>query len=177
MKYSLIALAALGLVSTSQAITIQSNIPADVTNVQLGDPCLEPLELSAYQLNVELDYFSRSFDIVNYNNANKIHDSLLKTTGKDYPMSVHTWELYDTAFAFPRVRRYDLVQQGMDLLQHFEDNLNQNFSNSLHVSNFIEVAKKVQSQFNEKYHDGEFGDPAGFDPEAEHPVTWATATV
>eukprot|EP00356_Strombidium_inclinatum_P008802 CAMPEP_0170479776 /NCGR_PEP_ID=MMETSP0208-20121228/881_1 /TAXON_ID=197538 /ORGANISM="Strombidium inclinatum, Strain S3" /LENGTH=31 /DNA_ID= /DNA_START= /DNA_END= /DNA_ORIENTATION= len=27
---------------------------------------------------------------------------------------------------------------------------------------------------NGKYHDGEFSDPAGFDPEEEHKVTWAT---
>jgi hypothetical protein len=30
---------------------------------------------------------------------------------------------------------------------------------------------------NEKYHNGEFSDPADFDPEADHPTTWATAEV
>jgi len=37
-----------------------------------------------------------------------------------------------------------LVQQHMDLLQHFEDNLNQNFMNSQHLANFIKVGKSAQ---------------------------------
>ena len=28
---------------------------------------------------------------------------------------VHTWELYDKSFTFPRVRRYDFVQENMDI--------------------------------------------------------------
>ena len=48
----------------------------------------------------------------------------LKKEGKNPKMAVHTWELYDGSFSFPRVRRYDLVQEMMDKLQHFEDNLN-----------------------------------------------------
>merc|ERR1712139_146221 len=112
-------------------------------------------------MNVELDYFSRTFDIVHYTNAMNIYAELVKK-GQTPKCSVHSWELYDKAFSFPRVRRYDLVQQGMDMLQHFQDNLNENFDNSLHVKNFIEVGKKVQAQFNEKYHDGEFDDPALF---------------
>jgi hypothetical protein len=37
----------------------------------------------------------------------------MKKQGKDPktgPMGVHTWELYDHAFPFEKVRRYDLVQ-------------------------------------------------------------------
>ena len=44
----------------------------------------------------------------------------------------------------------------MDLIQHFEDNLNQNFTNQQAVENFIQVGKKAQEMLNEKYHDGEF---------------------
>jgi len=79
-------------------------------------------------------------------------------------MFVTSWELYDKSFSFPRVRRYDLVQQHMDMLQHFEDNLNQNFMNSQHLANFIKVGKAAQKAMNEKYHDGEFDDPALYDP-------------
>jgi hypothetical protein len=56
---------------------------------------------------------------------------------------VHTWELYDAGFSFPRVRRYELVQNLMDKVEHFQDNLNQNFSNQQHVSNFLRVAKEA----------------------------------
>ena len=61
----------------------------------------------------------------------------------------------------------------MDLIQHFEDNLNQNFTNGQHVANFIQVAKAAQTELNAKYHNGEFMDPANFDPTADPPITWA----
>ena len=56
---------------------------------------------------------------------------------------VHTWELMDKAFTFPRVRRYEFVQENMDMLEHFQDNLNTNIDNSQHLANFIRVAKAV----------------------------------
>ena len=143
---------------------------------QLGEPCEEALDVSPHQLAVQLDYLSRRLDIKYYNNAMKIYGEL-KKNGQDPKVSVHTWELYDKAFSFDRVRRYELVQHHMDLLQHFEDNLNQNFTNMQHVTTFLEVAKAAQKALNEKYHNGEFSDPAGYDPEEEHPVTWATANV
>ena len=92
-------------------------------------------------------------------------------------MTVHSSELYENAWSFPRVRRYDVVMQGMDMLQHFEDNLNENFENTKHVSDFVKAGKTVQAEFNAKYHDGEFSDPANYDPEDEHKPTWATITV
>merc|ERR1711865_1142906 len=88
-------------------------------------------------------------------------------------VAIHTWELYDNAFSFPKVRRYEDVQHHLELLQHFEDNLNGNFTSGQHVSNFITVAKAAQDAMNAKYHNGEFADPASFDPEADHPVTWS----
>ena len=126
-------------------------------------PCDEALEVTQDSLNIELDYFSRSFDRKHYDNAMKIYDEL-KKLGQNPKVSVHTWELYDASFAFPRVRRYDLVQQHMDMVQHFEDNLNENFTNGQLVTNFIKVCKDAQAALNAKYHDGEFSDPAGFDP-------------
>ena len=61
----------------------------------------------------------------------------------------------------------------MDMIQHFEDNLNQNFTNQQNADQFVLVGKAAQKALNEKYHDGEFSDPAAYDPEAEHPTTWA----
>ena len=90
---------------------------------------------------------------------------------------MHTFELYDKSFAFPRVRRYDLVNQHLNMMQHFQDNLNQNFTNSLHLTNFLKVAKAAQKELNTKYHDGEFSDPAGFDPLEEHKVTWSNVKI
>ena len=41
-----------------------------------------------------------------------------------------TWDLYNNAFTFPRVRRYGFVVEGMNTIEQFEDNLNLNISNS-----------------------------------------------
>ena len=88
---------------------------------------------------------------------------------------MHTWELYDNAFTFPRVRRYGFVNENMDLLEHFQDNWNTNISNTVHFQNFLRVANTVRRNFNVKYHDGEFDDPGNHDPreEAVTPKTWA----
>ena len=141
--------------------------------MQLAEPCEPALIVDQEELDIQLDYFSRRLDMKYYTNAMKIYGEL-KKQGKDPKVSVHTWELYDNAFSFPRVRRYEIVQQHMDTLQHFEDNLNQNFTNSQHVANFLKVALDAQKALNDKYHNGEFSDPAGFDPEEDHPVTWST---
>jgi hypothetical protein len=77
---------------------------------------------------------------------------------------IHTWELLDTSFSFPRLRRYQFVQENMDMLEHFEDNLNTNISNSINVANFIKVGKTVVANLSAKYADGEFTDPASIDP-------------
>ena len=52
----------------------------------------------------------------------------------------------------------------MDMLEHFEDNLNTNISNSINVANFIKVGKTVVANLSAKYADGEFIDPASVDP-------------
>ena len=73
-----------------------------------------------------------------------------------------------------RVRRYELVQRHMDILEHFQDNLNQNFSNGQAVDNFIRVAHEAEDALNAKYGDagGGFHDPANFDPNVPVDVTW-----
>jgi hypothetical protein len=109
-----------------------------------------------------MDQFSRKFDKENYNNAVEI----AKKLGKKAP-KVKTWELLDNSFSFPRVRRYESVQAGMDMVEHFQDNMNTNMSNQVNVDNFIKQALVVVGQFNSKFHDGEFADPALFDPRDE----------
>merc|ERR1719231_2190808 len=97
-------------------------------------------EISVAQMDIEMDYFSRDFEKKHYNAAMAIYGEL-KKQGKDPYPKVHTWELYDHAFPFEKVRRYDLVQQHMNMIEHFEDNLNENISNGQAVDNFIIVAK------------------------------------
>jgi hypothetical protein len=41
------------------------------------------------------------------------------------------------------------------------------------VNNFIRVGKTVIAELNEKYHDGEFADPAGYDPRNPAEITWS----
>ena len=58
-----------------------------------------------------MDYFSRRLDIQHYENAMKI---LANLTWRNPSFSdkthVSTYELYDKAFTFPRVRLYDDTQ-------------------------------------------------------------------
>ena len=55
---------------------------------------------------------------VTHNNAMTIY-GYLKSQGKDPKVAVTTYELYDKAFPFEKVRRYDLVQQHMNMIEHF----------------------------------------------------------
>ena len=79
-------------------------------------------------------------------------------------MKIHTWELYNDAFTFPRVRRYGFTNDNMDMLEHFQDNVNLNSSNTVNFENFLRVAHQVQANLGTKFHNGEFVDPALFDP-------------
>jgi hypothetical protein len=143
----------------------------DATTPPKGQ-CTERLWESADEMHWQMDQFSRKFEMQNYLNAMEIATEL-----KIKPPKVHTWELLDGSFSFPRVRRYNDVQEIMDLLEHFQDNLNTNISNLKNVQNFIRVGKTVVGELNEKYHDGEFSDPAGYDPRNPAEVTWATADI
>jgi len=55
----------------------------------------------------------------------------------------------------------------MDMLEHFQDNLNMNRSNLVNVENFIRVCKTVNKNFSDKYKDDEFDNPALHDPRQE----------
>ena len=41
-----------------------------------AEPCAEALEVSEEELNIQLDYFSRNFDMKHYDNAMKIYTEL-----------------------------------------------------------------------------------------------------
>ena len=55
----------------------------------------------------------------------------------------------------------------METLEHFEDNLNTNITNSKLLERFLQHALAVRATFAEKFHNGEFKDPANEDPEAK----------
>ena len=102
-----------------------------------------------------MDQFSRHFDIKNLNNALEISGKM----GMQAP-KVHAWELNDKAFSFPRIRRYDTVNENMDSLEHFQDNLNTNISNTVNQQNFIKAATTTIANLAAKYHDGGYDNPA-----------------
>jgi hypothetical protein len=169
MKYTIAILALLGLaVEQTQAIVDRPPVPIGEALLQIEERaalgCEPAIDVSQKQLDIELDYFSRTFDRKHYKKAMQIYKEMKKHLGLNPKVSIHTWELYDAAFSFPRVRRYDLVQKHMDLIQHFQDNLNENFTNQLALDNFIRVAKAAEDALNAKYHNGEFEDPATVDP-------------
>merc|ERR1719453_2169271 len=120
MKYTIAILALLGyLVESSQAIVQhQTEAPVSNTLLQTEAGCEPAIDVSQKQLDIELDYFSRTLDRKHYKKAMQVYGEL-KKQGKNPKVSIHTWELYD----------------------------------------------------------GEFADPANYDPEADHPTTWANANI
>lgn len=172
MKYTLLVF--LGIVSATQS-SIENlqdlqgdNGIIDALTPQAG-ACEPRLWISKDEMEWQMDQFSRKFNKQNYLNAMKIAGKLGVK-----PPKVHTWELLDASFSFPRVRRYESVQAGMDMVEHFQDNLNTNISNQVNVDNFIKQATVVVGQFNTKYHDGEFADPALTDPREEAKKKWVS---
>merc|ERR1719503_273951 len=143
MKYSTLALLIVGSVSAEQSLldlqAAQGNKLAfagaeslieDATNVQLTDDCVY-LDETNDELQYQVDMFSRTLDLRHWTNIQNLLKALKKKQNLVPKFQVHTWELYDGAFSFPR------------------------------------VANTVRSNFNTKYHDGEFDDPAAHDPKVE----------
>ena len=56
-------------------------------------------------MNKYMEYFSRKFDKNNFDRALTIYKKL-KSGGKDLHLLVHTYELYDKAFTFPKIRKF-----------------------------------------------------------------------
>ena len=169
MKFNLACLALLGYAEASVApyeVKDLAFLQGDTGIIDALTPqagaCTPRLWMNKDELEWQMDQFSRKFDKQNYLNAMEIAAGLGVK-----PPRVHTWELLDKSFSFPRVRRYESVQAGMDMVEHFQDNLNTNISNLVNVDNFIKQANLVVSQFSDKFHDGEFDNPALHDPREE----------
>ena len=142
MKF--IAIAALLGATTSAHISSNQDKLYDLMQLQIqGADCPEPLEISEEELHYQLGEFSRNFNMENWSNAQKIADGLAKA-GKSPRFAVTTKELYDHSFSFPKVRNYDYAVENMNELEHYEDNLNNNLSNSYALQKFVQVAKKVR---------------------------------
>jgi len=76
------------------------NLQVDATS-RLGEPCVY-LDETAAELQYQMDMFSRTLDPRHWTNVLNINKAL----PKGQKLGVHTWELYDKAFSFPRIRRY-----------------------------------------------------------------------
>jgi len=124
--------------------------------------CQERLWMDAREMDWQMDQFSRTCETKHYDNAAKISQELKLSLP-----AVKTWELLNKAFSFQRVRIYDFVNDQMTMLEHFEDNLNQNRSNLQNVANFARVCSAVRKNLSEKYHDGELDGPWNHDPRQE----------
>merc|ERR550537_115242 len=131
MKYTIATLALVGLISKAEAVVpnalaqIDSRMTSfddnkvessdssssdtnENTLVQLNKPC-EYLDETQDELDYQMDMFSRTLDPIHWTNVVNIADAIHKKTGALPKLSVHTWELYNTPFSFPRVRRYNFV--------------------------------------------------------------------
>ena len=168
MKYTAILLLLSAVVATQveSNTAIQASTTVDQT-VNVEAPCVY-LDETVAELEYQMEMFSRTLDPRHWTNVQNIHNALVAKGAKNLPkLQVKTWELYDKAFSFPRIRRYNFVCENMDMLEHFQDNLNTNISNTVHMENFLRVANTVKQNLATKYHDGEFTDPATYDPKLD----------
>ena len=65
----------------------------------------------------------------------------------------------------------------MDMLEHFEDNLNTNITNKRNLANFLKVARTVRKNLTSKYGADVFQDPAEEDPYEEKENDWTNTTI
>tara|TARA_B110000285_G_scaffold225405_1_gene283610 strand:- start:423 stop:947 length:525 start_codon:yes stop_codon:yes gene_type:complete len=168
MKFAVLAL--IGAASATQISHNQERL-YELMNLQTEGPtfgfvnskevdaggCPVPLEITEDELQYQLGEFSRNFSMDKWDNAMKVKSALAKA-GKAPKFAVTTKELYDKSFSFPKVRNYDYAVEQMNELEHYEDNLNNNLSNKLALTRFVEVAKKTRANLNDKYDIG-FIDP------------------
>uniref|UniRef100_A0A7S3CM14 Uncharacterized protein n=1 Tax=Strombidium rassoulzadegani TaxID=1082188 RepID=A0A7S3CM14_9SPIT len=155
MKYT-VAMCLLGAVASTQIDSTNQEKLFNLMQLQDG-PCPEPLEITEDELHYQLGEFSRTFEMQYWDNAMKIKKELGEK-GLNPRFAVTTKELYDKSFSFPKVRNYDYAVENMNELEHYEDNLNGNIGNNYHLQKFLEVAKKVRANLNDKYDIG-FIDP------------------
>ena len=155
-----------------------SNVETTTLETQaIKAPCVY-LDETPAELEYQMEMFSRTLDPRHWTNVQNISKALKEKGVNGAPkLAVKTWELYDKAFSFPRLRRYNFVMENMDMLEHFQDNLNMNISNQINMENFLRVANTVRTNLSTKYHDGEFIDPANTDPKAAAAAAKAAAAM
>ena len=113
MKFSAVLVMFLGLAAATE---MQADSQAQIKSAIEG-PCVY-LDETQEELDYQVDMFSRTLDSRHWTNVQNVAKAMKKAGKKPY-MYVHTWELYDKAFSFPRVRRYGFVGENMDMLEHF----------------------------------------------------------
>lgn len=111
MRATLALLVFLGLATTTEAVALN-------TMTEVEQPC-EYLDETAAELNYQMDMFSRTLDTRHWTNVVNIAGAMKKKQGSAPKLQVTTWELMNKAFSFPRVRRYNFVNENMDMLEHF----------------------------------------------------------
>ena len=136
------------LIAVSYAIQLDQN-----------KPCEPALEMSNKEMAKQMDLFSRTFDEKYYKNAIKIYEANKGKPGAKVPQ-VTTWELYDKAFTWKNVRKYEMTKEQLSEIEKWQENLNTNITNSRHLEEFIHHARIAQKKLAEKYNTGEFIDPA-----------------
>tara|TARA_B110001450_G_C17447514_1_gene410609 strand:+ start:64 stop:504 length:441 start_codon:yes stop_codon:yes gene_type:complete len=94
----------------------RSSLTVDATTSKVNkdghperDTCTERLDYTQEQFDKEIEWFSRSLNKTHFDNALEIFEYLSEKKQFTGKFLVHTWELYDKAFTFPRVRKYDEV--------------------------------------------------------------------
>jgi hypothetical protein len=129
---SIIAMCLLGLISSTQAAKYERSLirlnvneyaepvapessedddttdEEDESNIQLAKPCVY-LDETPEELTYQMDMFSRTLNPLHLTNAQNIAAALTKASGVAPKLSITTYELYDKAFSFPRIRRYGFV--------------------------------------------------------------------
>ena len=72
--------------------------------------CIPALNFTEDELIKKIEYFSRNFSLELFDDAMNIYNNLTVVYPEKklkFPL-IHTYELYDKAFEFKRVRNYDL---------------------------------------------------------------------
>ena len=100
-----------------------------------------------------MELFSKTFDKQYYQKAMAIYAKV----GGPEPR-VNSWELYDKAWVWPSIRKYEIITDEMNILEHFEENLNTNITNENLVDKFIKNATYVRNMLSNQF-PNDFVDP------------------
>ena len=112
--------------------------------------CEERLWLDQHEIDWQVEMFSRTCDSWYWENAKFIAGKIKGTLPR-----VKTWKLFNNMFAFSRIRRYPFVEEQMNVLEHFQDNLNLNPYNNQNRDNFTRACWTTRFNIESRYqHNG-----------------------